>query len=331
MEAIELFHAETLLPKGIKRSMNLTIRDPSFARIETLPIRSNRHLDFEQPIRWIKARSIVTGRPKWIPRELIDLDSSQVYEGFFVSSSNGLASGNSRTEALFHGLCEVVERDQVSHWRVLENFSPGSSRRRLKLSHGLPASAEQIVSAIKNAGLVVAVWSASITIELPCFVCRIADMKGNTLYPQRAAGFGCHVSKEIALLRALTEAAQSRLTFISGARDDLFLRIYEKDIRVDTPSSRRWSKSMQSSRESISYDDLPDFSSFSTFSEAVEFIVSCLSRDGVSDVYVLDLTNERIGIPVVYVCAPLAEYDVSSDACEPSLRLCRFLSAQSRN
>ena len=85
---------------------------------------------------------------------------------------------------------------------------------------------------IKDAGLDVAVWHASTTVEVPCFACAIADVRGNTLYPQHAAGYGCHVSKEIALLRALTEAAQTRLTFISGARDDLYLRVYEDDIRI---------------------------------------------------------------------------------------------------
>ena len=124
MEAIEFFHAETLLPAGIERSIELTVRDPNFADVEALPIRSGRPLNFGTPIRWLEARSIVTGKSKWIPRELVDLDSTQLYEGFFVSSSNGLASGNSRTEAMLHGLCEVVERDQFSHWMVSTIFPP---------------------------------------------------------------------------------------------------------------------------------------------------------------------------------------------------------------
>ena len=34
-------------------------------------------------------------------------------------------------------------------------------------------------------------------------------------------GAGCHPSRDIALLRALTEAAQARTTFIAGSRDDM--------------------------------------------------------------------------------------------------------------
>jgi ribosomal protein S12 methylthiotransferase accessory factor len=40
-------------------------------------------------------------------------------------------------------------------------------------------------------------------------------------YPIVFAGSGCHTFPQIALSRALTEAAQSRLTCIAGTRDDL--------------------------------------------------------------------------------------------------------------
>ena len=331
MEAIELFHAESFLPAGIERSIKLTARDPNFADVEALPIHTNRDLNFESPIRWLETRSIITGKTKWIPKELIDLDTTRISDGFFVPSSNGLASGNSRTEALLHGLSEILERDQVSHWLVVENLSPGLSCRRLNLSSGLPESIERAISMIRQAGLAVAVWYAAVTMEVPCFVCAIADTSGNTLYPQHAAGYGCHISKEIALLRAITEAAQSRLTFISGTRDDLFVRIYENDVRVDAPSNRVWLQSIQSSGEDISYNDLPDFSHFITFSEAVEYIASCMLDDGITDVLALDLTNDTIGVPVIHVVAPHAEFDVGSAIAEPGLRLCSFLKTQNLN
>ena len=331
MEAIELFHAESFLPAGIERSIKQTARDPNFADVEALPIHTNRDLNFESPICWLETRSIITGKTKWIPKELIDLDTTRIYDGFFVPSSNGLASGNSRTEALLHGLSEILERDQISHWLVVENLSPGLSCRRLNLSSGLPESIERAISMIRQAGLAVAVWYASVTMEVPCFVCAIADTSGNTLYPQHAAGYGCHISKEIALLRAVTEAAQSRLTFISGTRDDLFVRIYENDVRVDAPSNRVWLQSIQSSGEDISYNDLPDFSHFITFSEAVEYIASCMLDDGITDVLALDLTNDTIGVPVIHVVAPHAEFDVGSAIAEPGLRLCSFLKTQNLN
>ncbi len=41
-----------------------------------------------------------------------------------------------------------------------------------------------------------------------------------------SSAVGCHPVREIALLRALTEAAQSRLTYIAGSRDDCFPAAY---------------------------------------------------------------------------------------------------------
>ncbi len=331
MEAIELFHAESCLPRGIKRSIRRSVNDSKFVKVHELPIRSKKRLDFNLPIRWLETGSLITGEKKWMPRELIDLDSTHGYDGFFVASSNGLASGNSRAEALFHGLCEVLERDQVAHWVVAENLSRKPSPRRLSLTTGLPESVQTIVDMIQAGGLEMAVWYASTTVEVPCFACTIADLKGNTLYPQRAAGYGCHVSKEIALLRAVTEAAQSRLTFISGARDDVFIKHYESDIRIDMPLNGAWRKTMAASDQALLYDDLPDFSEFNSFSQAIGFIISCISKDGIADVFALDLTNDTIGVPVIHVCAPLAECDVSTGTCIPGLRLCRFLKTRRRS
>jgi len=88
---------------------------------------------------------------------------------------------------------------------------------------------------------------------------------------------------------------------------------------------------MQSSQETISYDQIPDFSHFQTFSEAIEYMASRMLSDGISDLLVLDLTSEKIGLPVMYVVAPFAEYDVSSGIADPGLRLCRYLKKQKRN
>lgn len=55
-----------------------------------------------------------------------------------------------------------------------------------------------------------------------------------------ATGMGCHPNRwEFALKRALTEAAQSRLTFIAGARDDMPRAEYIKHLQEDMYDSWR--------------------------------------------------------------------------------------------
>ena len=41
-------------------------------------------------------------------------------------------------------------------------------------------------------------------------------------------GYGAHLDEGVALSRAVCEAVQSRLTMISGSRDDLFHRAYDE-------------------------------------------------------------------------------------------------------
>ena len=75
-------------------------------------------------------------------------------------------------------------------------------------------------------------WDMTSDVGIPVYCCSIKDT--NPFGPiQSFGGSGCHLSKEIALSRALTEAAQSRLTFIAGSRDDLFPDLYEP--AQDTP------------------------------------------------------------------------------------------------
>jgi ribosomal protein S12 methylthiotransferase accessory factor YcaO len=58
----------------------------------------------------------------------------------------------------------------------------------------------------------VAVWEITSDVEMPAYLCTVADRADDRLQPPLfASGMGCHPSRQIALLRALTEAAQSRL------------------------------------------------------------------------------------------------------------------------
>jgi len=59
----------------------------------------------------------------------------------------------------------------------------------------------------------------------------MVDLSGNVA--GTFAGFGCHLNAEIAAIRAITETAQARCCYISGARDDLFRRQFLLMKRMD--------------------------------------------------------------------------------------------------
>ena len=162
-------------------------------------------------IRWVQGDDIIAQKPKWIPEVLFNLDFrwSRDRKTPFLSSSNGLASGNTREEAILHGLCEVIERDQTSFWLIEQKTGRSRASTRVRLETIDNKSNRQLIWQCQRSGLEIFVWYMTTTVEVPAFCCVIADEKHRTWYPQRASGFGCHPKKDIALSRAITEALQT--------------------------------------------------------------------------------------------------------------------------
>ncbi len=87
---------------------------------------------------------------------------------------------------------------------------------------------------VLTAGMSVGIWeiTTDIGIPVPVFRSLIAEgHRGPALMMGSAEGMGCHPDRGVALLRALTEAAQDRLAVISGARDEPGARDYSSQER----------------------------------------------------------------------------------------------------
>ena len=115
-----------------------------------------------------------------------------------------------------------------------------------------------------------------------------------------AEGMGCHPDRSVALLRALTEAAQSRLDFISGARDDPAGWEYGRGANEEVPPA---SAADLAARRTATSPPLPSFDSDS-FDADVAWELSALRAAGISEVVAVDLAHEDFGIPVVRVIVP---------------------------
>jgi ribosomal protein S12 methylthiotransferase accessory factor len=114
-------------------------------------------------------------------------------------------------------------------------------------------------------------------------------------------GIGTHTSARIAVMRALTEVAQSRLTQIHGAREDTTIAELRKKMGYDRAKriNAYWFKNngMVDYNRIVSYDS-------DDFLTDIRFIIEALKRQGLDRVIVVDLTREEIGIPVVRVIVP---------------------------
>lgn len=217
MEALELWHAEDLshLPQ-----VTMSTREMRYGN--DIPVESLRWaVDLPQidamKLSWVRATSLSSGSPGWLPRDMLELDfsrESDVRLRAFALTSSGLASGNCREEAVLHGLCELVER----HALALAFGEDGTDRRAPLFEDSIDDPwCRQAIGLIRASGaklgLYDVTWQAGVAVMLAELV--VADL------PRVWRGSGCHPSAAVALSRAITEAAQSRLTYISGAREDV--------------------------------------------------------------------------------------------------------------
>ena len=168
----------------------------------------------------------------------------------------------------------------------------------------------------------VAVREVTSDIGLPVFLSRILQSDSglsNTIRP--AAGMGCHLVREVALLRALTEAAQSRLTFIAGARDDMPRQGYEQFL--DPKTYEIWRNAMAPTASGRNFLDAPSYHGRS-FDEDLRLQLDRLKSVGIDEVVTVDLTKPEFRIPVVRVIIPGLEGLDSSARYVPGERLRRL-------
>jgi ribosomal protein S12 methylthiotransferase accessory factor len=135
MESIEMHHAEHWDEPGPEVSLGEAFDDDRFASPAALSLRSDAPITNATKVAWVEGRDLFSGEVKYLPKELLDLDfrMKRGRQPIFLSSSNGLASGNTRTEAVVHGLCEVIERDQSCLWQIEQSLAGDPKARMVKL------------------------------------------------------------------------------------------------------------------------------------------------------------------------------------------------------
>jgi YcaO-like protein with predicted kinase domain len=302
MESIEAYHAERIILPLKFASYNEMRTGHLVVDVEQLTRAPGSPFHPELPILWIEGDDWLRGDKVWLPYQLVHTAycSSHSFDlTSFAVSSTGLASGNHLLEAASHGICEVVERHGDTLWSQLSDQDRETHRIQLDtIDH---PDCRELLGLYDRAGVAVAVWDITSDVGLAAFYCTIAERSEDPLRRlYAAAGAGCHPVRHIALLRALTEAAQSRLTMISGARDDMPRHDYIHHTDPDTLLHFRTETSLPGSRR---YADVPSFESDS-FEEDVNWELGRLQSAGFRRVIVLDLTRPDFILPVVRVVIP---------------------------
>src|SRR5512137_1204318 len=173
---------------------------------------------------WREATDLATGSARLLPTHAVHCPppgGEPLGLAVIPWTSSGLAAHPDREAALLHALLELCERDQLA--RVAPGgFTPRLVAERLldpaSLARAAPRTAARR-EAIEARGFTVHLLDLSGPLRLPVAAALLADRDGGPV--PLAAGYACRASRDEALLAALLEAAQSRLTEIHGAREDV--------------------------------------------------------------------------------------------------------------
>lgn len=216
-----------------------------------------------------------------------------------VRSSNGLAGGNNRDEALASALHELIERDCTADFLA----QPAALRRLRRIDpamlHRMSPALDWLCARIKAADMCLDLFDMRNDLDVPAVRAVLYERNGTG----RAAAFGhgAHLDPATALVRAITEAAQARVTAIAGSRDDLPPNTAQGN-PLET-LSRQLERAADLATGARGVFCARDRSGVRA-AQDVSALIARLDRAGLREVLAVDLTREDIGVPVFRVIVP---------------------------
>ncbi|MBE0516763.1 MAG: YcaO-related McrA-glycine thioamidation protein [Methanophagales archaeon] len=296
MEAVERYSAEVgareLLIESYSR---LSEKDKALNPNELILPDYVKHVE-DVPIPWVKGYDLIKDEAIFVPANAVFHPLHERFERvrLFRTNTNGLAGGNELEEAIFHGLAEVIERDAWSLVEITRNTGPN-----VRIEGG---ENRNLMDNFLNADVSVLIRDITSDLGVPTFAAVSDDLmlRDPALL---TIGMGTHTDAGVAIKRAITEVAQSRLTQIHGAREDTVTA----DVR--RMMGYEWMRKMNKHWfETSEIEELDRVSSFSfdsnDFLADIQYMVERLKGVGLERVIVVDLTRDEIGVPVVRVIVP---------------------------
>ena len=289
MEAIERFSGEyrgdhmefaAFEEIGIKRAV-----DPKEL---ILP----RTMQIGERIYWTPAWDLLNQEERFVPSNAVFHPyHSMGTEPLFRSDTNGLAGGNAIEEAILHGLLEVIERDALS-------AAEHSQSLGIRVIIDSDGPARRLQEIFLQQDIAIHLWLLNGRTGVPTVAAAADDLTAREP-GLLVTGSGSHTSPEIAVIRALTEVAQSRASYLHGGRTVLMREQvlqkagYERLKRIN----RMW---FSESEEEVSLSQIPDLST-EYLDRDIGVVLREVERHAES-VCMCDLS--RTGVPVVRIVIP---------------------------
>ncbi|MDI1289749.1 MAG: YcaO-like family protein [bacterium] len=229
-----------------------------------------------------------------VARDFLPVEQADPLTAQWIGGSNGLASGNSTLEAISSALYEVIERDAMAIWLSAE--TAGRPVPIVDLAEQAVGETAELVERCARADLRLDVSDFTSDLGVPTYCATLLDERPGG-FSQPAAGWGTHLDPQIAMVRAITEAAQSRVVVIAGSRDDVFnadrhLLLHRQAFTYAGPRA-----------------PVRESTAGATFEDDVRQLLDRLVAHGLDRVIVVDLKRQPFNIDVVKVWVPgLEEY-----------------------
>lgn len=321
------------LMEAIERQTSLKKRLPivqdSFAHLsETATVLNPRAINSQltaayseqKTYSWCSGTDMVSGQPVYVPARLAGfLWRDDPHPSCFVQShSNGLASGNSRDEAICHALCELAERDSWTFVELGAHAMPSARRSfalgpdakdgpdDLELFPCVDLESNELIHNFWEANLYPVVRDITSELGVPSFFASVCD-ESISGYPMAHCGLGAHPNAEVAVRRALLELAQSRCVDIQAVREDITLpgttdhRFAPHTRRINSINRQSWYHGR--SKHLRKFRDIPSYL-FPTIEEDLEFLLQRFAACGLDQVIVVDFTPDETAYSVVRVIVP---------------------------
>ena len=226
----------------------------------------------------------------------------------FKGNTNGLASGNVLEEAVLHGMLEIIERDA---WSIFELTK--KNKKEIAIDTIEDPLINSLLDKFKKESINIKIMDLTADIDIP----TIAATADDTILQDPALltlGVGTHLNPKIAVLRALTEVAQSRATQIHGTREDTSRAVFMR--KAGYVRMKKMNKHYFDDETKENIIDIKDIEDKSTESlkKDIEITTKELINNGLDKILFKDLTRKEIGANVVRVVIPGTEnYAIDPD------------------
>ncbi|MDB4338314.1 YcaO-like family protein [Synechococcus sp. AH-603-L18] len=300
MEALEYSEFERFSEdKVVEYASYNQLKDKKILTYDNLNVQTTPFYSNDTNLYWIELNNISTEETYLCPADMVYITN----KSYIASNTNGLASGNNNEESLLHSMYEIIERDAYAQLLTKGKLDIRKKCKRINMETINSSIITNMTEKINNANNLIYLMHLPSSINVYSFWCIILDNFSINPVGSFNIGLGCHADPEIAAIRAITEAAQSRLVYIHGNREDIRHKlVFNKENGIPDNVYPFFESLNEHSFNELCGKESPCLKS--TIKQSNKQIIAELKSAGYEDIYTHILRKEEKTFSVVKTIIP---------------------------